>query len=243
MDFSASVESTARRFKTSLVGVSFANADGSSRQQLLQELQPGASLELRREPENEHDRFAIAVHRADGRQLGYLPGGDQRLAHHLDSGGKAMAAVVVVTGGTVSVGVATHGCVVEVSVDEQDLDWKKITPVLDESRKIERLLAKAKMQEDTNPAKAIQSYRAAIDQIVALDQTSTIARHWRRARYPVNPLSRLLEREGRADEALQVMKQYECYSDAFGLTALDEQNLRARAKRLSKVLASKRNEA
>ena len=37
------------------------------------ELEPGSVLELRRDPENEHDQNAIAVHARDGGQVGWVP--------------------------------------------------------------------------------------------------------------------------------------------------------------------------
>ena len=48
---------------------------------------PGGALELRRDPGNEHDPDAIAVHAAGGEQLGWVPREiAARLAPELDSG-------------------------------------------------------------------------------------------------------------------------------------------------------------
>jgi hypothetical protein len=55
-----------------VVGIDYANADGSSRRFELLLCKPGDPIELRPEPKNEHDERAVAVFRAGGGQLGYL---------------------------------------------------------------------------------------------------------------------------------------------------------------------------
>ncbi len=48
---------------------------------------PGAPLDLRRDPDNEHDRNAIAVHARGGEQLGFVPREvAEQLAPELDAG-------------------------------------------------------------------------------------------------------------------------------------------------------------
>jgi len=55
----------------------------------------GETLDLRREPRNEFDRFAIAVYRADGTKLGYVPRrANQTLARLMDAGWPTEAAIV-----------------------------------------------------------------------------------------------------------------------------------------------------
>ena len=223
-----------RRFKTKLVGVSYANDDGVSRQDVLRALHPGSKLLLRRESENPHDSFAILVLAPDGRVAGYLPGGDQRLAHHLDSGGQAEARVVATIGSDLEG--ETIGCVIEVDVNESDLDWDTIIPILDQSQRIKRLLDRTKKLEERNPSKAIANYRDAVRQIVELDRSHPIAPYWRRVRHPVNQFSRFLEQVGKSEESLEVIAGYDQYTDSYGLTKVDEQNLRARRKRLAKLI-------
>jgi hypothetical protein len=56
---------------------------------------PGAALELRRDPENEHDRAAVAVLAAGGAQVGYVPREiAASVAPELDAG-RAWSAVVL----------------------------------------------------------------------------------------------------------------------------------------------------
>ena len=55
----------------------------------------GEALRLRREPENPHDELAIAIERADGTKLGYVPrAANAALARLLDAG-KALECEVV----------------------------------------------------------------------------------------------------------------------------------------------------
>lgn len=69
-------------FFTKIVGVVFANPDGSSRQELLRSCRPSDLLDLLPEPENPIDPKAVGVYIAGAprRQLGYLP---ERTAHDL----------------------------------------------------------------------------------------------------------------------------------------------------------------
>ena len=64
-------------FYTKLVGVSFLNNDGSSRQGLLNQFRDISeenplSLYLERDEDNLYDSNAVAVFTEDGKQLGYL---------------------------------------------------------------------------------------------------------------------------------------------------------------------------
>jgi len=56
-----------------VVGINYANEDGSDRRTELGRLAPGDPVELRREPENKHDPDAVAVFSGRGAQVGYLP--------------------------------------------------------------------------------------------------------------------------------------------------------------------------
>lgn len=60
---------------TKIVGVSFENENGSHRQEALAQLEFETlplKLHLKREPENPHDPYAVAVLCPKGRQLGYI---------------------------------------------------------------------------------------------------------------------------------------------------------------------------
>lgn len=85
----------APRFHTKIAGVSF-----EGRQDIIAGLQTGAALELLRQPDNPHDRNAIAVHYG-ALQLGFF---NKRLAAHIapliDGGARYRARVASLTGGS-----------------------------------------------------------------------------------------------------------------------------------------------
>lgn len=109
-------------FHTRVAGVTANNEDGMSRQKLIAAVcRVGMTVALVREPNNEHDKNAVAV-RVEGRALiffsvtgriGYLPREIAwEVAEHLDRGGGISARVVEITGGTS--GKPTRGVVLEV---------------------------------------------------------------------------------------------------------------------------------
>lgn len=62
-----------RELTLAVVGIDYANADGTSRRFELEICRPGEPVSLRPEPKNKHDPRAVAVFSARGWQLGYLP--------------------------------------------------------------------------------------------------------------------------------------------------------------------------
>ena len=88
-------------FFTKIVGVSFENTNGSSRQDLISELEGlPCPLTLTREHNNPHDENAIAVMDTQGRQLGFLSRNiAEQMAPIIDSGLLVKAHAVQVTGG------------------------------------------------------------------------------------------------------------------------------------------------
>lgn len=61
-----------RELTLAVVGIDYANADGTSRRFELKLCQRGEPVDLRPEPKNKHDPRAVAVFSARGWQLGYL---------------------------------------------------------------------------------------------------------------------------------------------------------------------------
>jgi hypothetical protein len=162
------------------------------------------------------------------------------LADHMDMGGCVSARVVKIGGGPGILGLffrafrKPYGCVVEIS--KGDFNWKEVLPYTDESRKIEDLIKAAQILEAKNTAKAISMYREAIVRIIAFDKAGSVKAAWRRARYPVNRLSLLLEKRGELQSAHEVILQYEQYNDVFGLTSADKKSVDARKQRLAMKL-------
>ncbi len=62
-----------REFFTRVVGVTYENEDGSSRQRIIEKCRVGDDMRLEWQPDNPHDANAIAVRRRPtGEQIGYL---------------------------------------------------------------------------------------------------------------------------------------------------------------------------
>lgn len=61
-----------RALSLAVVGISHPNKRGVPRRFELLQCSPGEAIELRPEPKNKHDEYAVAVFSARGVQLGYL---------------------------------------------------------------------------------------------------------------------------------------------------------------------------
>ena len=90
-----------RSFFTKIVGVTFDNPNGTSRQNLIAELSNlPCSLSLKRQEDNPHDNNAVAGFDPNGRQLGFLSREVAiQVANLLDNGTKVQAQATQVTGG------------------------------------------------------------------------------------------------------------------------------------------------
>lgn len=240
MEISAEFRHYEQTFRTTIAGVTKQNTDGTDRQALIKKLSRGEALNLVREPDNPYDKYAVAVFRTSGEQIGYIPAGDRRLADHMDMGGAVSAKVVRVAGGPGILGLffkafkRNYGCVVEIL--KGNFNWQEISPYTEESRRIEELIKSAHALEVQNPAKAISMYRDAVARIVVFDKGGSIKAAWRRARHPVNRLSLLLEKAGELQSAQEVILQYEHFNDVFGLTVAEKESVDARKKRLARKL-------
>jgi hypothetical protein len=121
-------------------------------------------------------------------------------------------------------------------VEKTDPDWNMIAPLMEKSRVIEDLLAEALATEKSDPKKAIQQYTSIIDEIKALDGQGRAARCWRRARYPINRLSMLLDKVKDYQGARDSIEEYYLYDDQLGLTSADNRAIAARLDRLKNKL-------
>jgi hypothetical protein len=93
-------------FFTKLVGVTFDNEDGSSRQQCIAELDETFDiskktfLTAKRDTNNQYDDKAVAIFDDKGRQLGYLSRKvNETVAPWMDEGFDLVVEIVNVTGG------------------------------------------------------------------------------------------------------------------------------------------------
>jgi hypothetical protein len=223
------VTSFEQEFKTRVAGVTYCNADGTDRQSLLKKCCSGEQVELRREPNNPHDKFAISVVTGRGEILGYIPAGDRRLANHIDGGGQIRASIVEITGGPnlfqklLGLRGKCYGCVLQIV--KGDPDWKAVRPWLDANREIDNLLKVTHLSEKDSPEKSIAQYRDAIAKITALDSNGPKASAWRTVKYPIDRLSLLLARQDKKAEALAEIARWREYADPVGITEA-ERNLR-----------------
>ena len=94
-----------KSFFTKVVGVTFPNEDGSSRQDiiggLIDSLDKGdIPLSLERQLNNQHDPNAVAVRSPSGKQLGFLSKQvSETIAPILDDGTEVEAKAITITGG------------------------------------------------------------------------------------------------------------------------------------------------
>ena len=83
-----------------IVGESFENSDGTSRQQVLAKCNPGDAVLLERQPDNKHGSNAIFVKTHPGHGVGYIGNVDAKiLAPIIDSGRTYRAQVHELRGG------------------------------------------------------------------------------------------------------------------------------------------------
>lgn len=222
------MEEIYQTFRTTVVGVTHKNPDGTNRQDILVRCRAGEPLALIREIDNPHDRWAIAVCRMGGQCIGYVPGGDQLLAQHLDAGGRVRTTLVEVTGGPTHA--RSYGCVIEIGKGGRD--WKRYTQLRDQERPIVDRIKMARKLERSEPEQALALYREAIVGILEFDAQGLDARATRSIRHPINRLTMLLERLGRHAEALATIDEYERFDDYCGLLKADADALATRKARL-----------
>lgn len=225
-------------FKCAIAGAIHPNSDGSSRQDAIAKLLPGERLALVRDPDNPFDKHAIAVFNSKNQQIGFMPGGDIRLARHLDQGSPAYAEVVEVIGKPTFFQRITGsnkgnlGCII--AVHKQDPDWKAIEGFTVQNRAIDELVKTANQHEKENPERAIELYRAAIDALILMDSGGSQHKAWRTVKYPINRLSLLLDKTGRKSEALNEIKAWEAYNDHEGISETERESVVKRKIRLLK---------
>lgn len=102
-----------RTFLVGVVGETFRNADGRSRQDALIRCRVGETIDLEPEPSNRHDSEAVKVLRAaTGEQIGYLPRGHDLFDAAAE--GRVKAVIHALHGGTAEK--ASRGAVLQIGV-------------------------------------------------------------------------------------------------------------------------------
>ena len=96
--------------ETEIAGVQYNNLDGSSRRDVIKLCGPNERLALKREPNNPHDKNAVAVCRQSGQQLGYLWRAlAAKVAPLLDAGAKGSAKIRAISESEMKIRVDVYG--------------------------------------------------------------------------------------------------------------------------------------
>ncbi len=104
-----------KAFHTKVVGVTFNNDDGTSRQKILRKCRVGESVRLIRWPMKKHPN-AVKVMRETGEQLGYLSSEvAESLVPDMDKGAKLEAKISFLTGGGLLLK-RTRGCNIRITI-------------------------------------------------------------------------------------------------------------------------------
>lgn len=226
-------------FVVRLRGGTHSNEDGTDRQRLIAECEAGSALKLRPEPENPHDRHAVAVLDAKDRQLGYLPS-DARDASSILRGESVAAVVLKRIGGTrwwhKLFGIKRHyGLLIRLS--KSPIDWKAHNLHREVAQSVDSLVADAVAFEKSGPSpvNAISRYEAALAAVIQLNSTNPTAAAHRYQPAPINRLTMLLVRQKKHADALKHHQAWIAVSDPVGLTKADRDAVK---KRLAKLTAS-----
>ena len=127
-----------RSFLVGVRGESHNNDDGTSRQDIIRRMRTNEPVQLKPDPTNQHDRWAVKVLTQSGEQIGWLPS-DARDADALLKGEPIEAAVHAVRGGTTwlkrLLGKKSVGVVLRITKGEPD--WGRRTQLEDRAKKLE----------------------------------------------------------------------------------------------------------
>ncbi len=226
-------------FVVHLRGGSHSNEDSTDRQQFLAECEAGSALTLRAEPENPHDRHAVAVLDSKGQQLGYLPS-DARDASAILRGESVSATVVKRIGGPrwwhQIFGIKRHyGLLIRLT--KAPIDWKAHNEYSEVAQSVDAIVADAVAFEKTAPSPddAIARYEAALAAVIQLNSTNPTAAAHRNQPAPINRLTMLLVRQKKHAQARTHHAQWAAIRDPVGLTKADRDAVK---KRLAKLAAS-----
>lgn len=230
-------------YEFKIAGTSFDNSDGSKRQEIIKKCSMGESVDLKRDYDNEHDKYAIAVFRKTGEQLGFIPREDfyygysisnSSIAEHIDLGDDVNAQIIkIVNVNNSEYFTATLEIVI---ISKQPFRAK-------ESRAKE-ILANAKEYEKIEPLEAIELYK---EVMVLLHEVDTILEELnnnfkkrnlphhlkRRMPYPINSLTSLLESTKNYEDCIEEIEKYEQLNDPVGIQDRFLEGLKKRKFRLA----------
>jgi hypothetical protein len=211
------------------------NPDGTKREDLLEGCREGQPVYIRRELLPAAGNHSVHVFDGLGRQLGTFCS-EREIAVHLDRGGKAEARITNLPGRPGLVrrifGWKKRTMDYHLEVSLKELVIPNDDPIFEKDREIVRTIARAEAHEKDSMRLAIRNYQQAIGQILELDSMGLRARAWRQSRIPVNRLSLALEKEGRNEEAIDIIDWYLGYEDYHGIDPYEREMILKRRERL-----------
>jgi len=225
----------AHSFLIKLRGVSYENEDGTSRQELIAQCRRNNSLILKAEPDNPHDRHAVAVLNGNGEQLGWLKS-DARDAASVLRGEPISAKVERVLGGTrwwhKLVGIKRHYGLL-ICLDKGEVDWAAHNQHREKAEQVDNLVKAALSAEKSSSVdEAIMKYVLTMNSIVKLNMEDPIAAAHRYKEAPINRLTMLLTRQKRGKDALASFEKWQSVTDPVGLTKANKEALFKRIEKL-----------
>jgi hypothetical protein len=223
-------------------GLSHENSDGSSRQKIAKSLRKGQSVDLKAEPLNPHDRWAVKVLVKNKALLGYLPS-DARDASAVLKGEPISAKVHKLTGGTNWFSKAILGkkhVGVVLAISKRDPDWHRNSKLTNLAKPIDDLIAQASETEKSGDIdKAIQQYQETVLKVEELTQTDQFASAYRRLPSPINRLTLLLEKRKEYEVALHAIQHFYSNIDPVQPDKSESATIQKRKERLIKKLSKK----
>ena len=227
-----------RTFLVGVRGESHNNDDGASRQDIIRRMRANEPVQLRADPTNQHDRWAVKVLTQSGEQIGWLPS-DARDADALLKGEPIEATVHAVRGGTTwlkrLLGKKSVGVVLRIT--KGDPDWGRRAQLEDRAKKVDEQVAAAlKLEQDGNTDAAVQALTQAIAAIRSFTTADPYASAHRRLHAPVDRLSLLLERRKAYADALSLIQDWRTTFDPVQPSKSVVESLKKRAERLQSKL-------
>ena len=221
-------------------GVSYANDDGTSRQDIIKTLHEGRKMCLQADLTNEHDRLAVAVLTAEGEQIGFLPS-DARDSSAVLKGEPITATVEKLTGGTNwfnrnVLGKKHIGVVLRINKGEPD--WSRRDKLIEQAKPFnQQVIDATELQKSGDTEAAIEALTKAIDDIAQFTKENPIASAHRGVSAPIDRLSMLLEKNKCYQEALDAITKSHTWADPVQPTNEIRKRVKKREERLRKKLS------
>lgn len=243
IDAVITIKGPQRTYVAEVVSLTRPNKDGGNRQEILKRCRKGERVRLVRETDAPDDPDGVAVFRENGEQLGYVEPYRAPWWHIYRNGEIAASILALGSPDHLRSFNKSHqrqtpdeqeriefGCLLQITEGGFGKDY---LPFWDKNREIENLLRSGQEKERESPEEAVAIYRMVTEGIIKLDSTSPLAKAWRMVRFPVNRLSLLLDKMGRAEEALQAIESYEKYDDRpVGISTGEREAITKRKERL-----------